>query len=469
MLLSIPPIEAIGGEYRIFGRGVLACEVQLGATHRMKAILLSQNCEPAYDGPRYEISSSCSGDKIRFILSNEGGGGMQATTTYNLYVNDMAMIHAQPIILPEGGNTIIFEYPSDGRTWRMELLPDAAEPNQRIRVTTVEGCGRLNTGLYNVGFANGFSSGPADIKSSEVFSMNSVGLPYAIAEAMPGMQEENLISTLEPLEFTARAKNKTGHVVNEVVFDLDFVEGLDITTFHILASNEKVKLELISNTTLRATMEDLFLLPDDDAMIRFRVEPNDSLVATSYGADLLVRGNAFLDGEGPVALLSGDHKYNIDDPAQYAGYGDYASELLVYSGRGDDFGERISRNNNGEIFIVGSSDSYTENIWHYGFVIKTNSAGKVIWQKMIVIEGTEIDIRAAMPTADGGCFVVGDLYYLKDPEGYIDFYYGLTARLDADGHVLWYKIMRPVDELAGTIFNGAFMSTDGHIIVYGLV
>jgi hypothetical protein len=85
--------------------------------------------------------------------------------------------------------------------------------------------------------------------------MNSVGLPNAIVEAMPGMLEENVISSLEPLEYTAYAKNNTGHVVHEVVFDLNFLEGFDMTTFHILASNEKVKLELISNTSLRATME----------------------------------------------------------------------------------------------------------------------------------------------------------------------------------------------------------------------
>ncbi|HSF89196.1 MAG TPA: hypothetical protein VLA46_07245, partial [Saprospiraceae bacterium] len=59
LLITIPPIEAIGGEYRIFGRVVLSCDVQLGATHRMRAVLLSPNCEPAYDGPRYAISGSC--------------------------------------------------------------------------------------------------------------------------------------------------------------------------------------------------------------------------------------------------------------------------------------------------------------------------------------------------------------------------------------------------------------------------
>ncbi|HZV70681.1 MAG TPA: T9SS type A sorting domain-containing protein [Saprospiraceae bacterium] len=467
--ITIPPIESIGGEYRIFGRVVLSCDVQLGATHRMKAVLLSPNCELAYNGPRYAISGTCSGDQIRFSLSNEGGGGTQATAAYNLYVNDLPMIHEQSVIVPEGGNKIIFEYPADGRTWRMELLPDAAEPNQRKRVATVEGCGRLNTGLYNVGFTNGFSSGPADIKSSEVYVMNSVGIPDAIAEAMPGMLEENVISSLEPLEFTASTKNKTGHMVNEVVFDLNFVRGLDMTTFHILASNEKVKLELISNSVLRATMQNLFLLPGDDAMIRFRVEPNDSLIATVNGTDLLVKGNAFLDGEGPVALMSGDHEYIIDDPERYAGYADYPPEMLIYSGRRGDFTTGFSRDINGNLFIVGSSDSYSENFLHYGFVIKTNSEGKVIWQKMIFIEGTEINVSAAIPTDDGGCFVVGDLYYLKDPEGYINFHYGLTARLDAEGNVLWHKVMRPAGEQAGTYFRGGFMSSDGQVIIYGVV
>jgi hypothetical protein len=66
LLVTIPPIEAIGGEYRIFGRVVLSCDVQLGATHRMRADLLSPNCEPAYNGPRYAISSSCSGIRSDF-------------------------------------------------------------------------------------------------------------------------------------------------------------------------------------------------------------------------------------------------------------------------------------------------------------------------------------------------------------------------------------------------------------------
>jgi hypothetical protein len=469
VIITIPPIDPIGGEYRIFGRIKLSCDVQLGASHRMLAALLSPNCEPAYDGPVYAISGSCTGELIRFELLNKGGGGPLATTTYNLYVNDLPMVYEQPIILPESGNTTIFEYPADGRTWRMELLPDAEEPNQRKRVTTIEGCGRLNTGLYNVGFANGFSSGPADIKSSEVFAMNSVGLPDAITEAMPGMLEVNAISALEPMEYTAHAKNKTGHVVNEVVFDLNFVRGLDMTTFHILASNEKVQLELTSNTSLRATMKNLFLLPGDDAMIRFSVEPNDSLMATQKGTSLLVKGSAFFDGEGPVVLMDGDHRFIIDDPEQYNGYADYPPEMLVYSARRGDFASGFNRDIDGNLFIVGSTDSYSENYLHYGFVMKTNSDGKVIWQKMIFIEGTEINIKAAIPTHDGGCFVVGDLGYLKDPEGYIDFSYGLTARLDAEGHILWYKVMRPVDEQYGTYFRGGFMSTDGHVIVHGIV
>ena len=467
--LTIPPLEPIGGEYRIFGRVILSCNVQLGAAHRMKAILLSPNCEPVYDGPDYTVSGSCSGVQVRFLLSNEGGGGTLATTVYNLFVNDLPMIHEQAIILPEGGNDIIFEFPADGRTWRMELLPDAADPIQRKRVATVEGCGRLNTGLYNVGFTNGFSSGPAETKSSEVFVMNSVGMPNGIVEAMPGMLEQNVISSLEPLEYTARVKNNTGHVVNDVAFDLDFVTGLDMTTFHILASNERVILNVTGNTSLRATMQDLYLMPGDDAMIRFRVEPNDSLMATNYGTLLLVQGNAFLDDEGPVALMSGDHRYIVDDPEEYSGYADYPPEILVYSSRGDDFATGFSRHHNGDLFIVGSTDSYSENYLHYGFVMKTGSEGKVIWQKMIFIEGTEISIDAAIPTDDGGCFVVGRLSYLRDPEGYIDFLYGLTARLDAEGRILWYKVMRPIDEQFGTYFRGAFMSSDGHVIVHGIV
>lgn len=469
LLITIPPIDAIGGEYRIFGRVVLSCDVQLGATHRMKAVLLSPNCEPAYDGPRYAISGSCNGEQIRFLLSNEGGGGMLATTAYNLYVNDLPMIHEQPIILPEGGNEIIFEYPADGRTWRMELLPDAAEPNQRIRVTTVEGCGRLNTGLYNVGFTNGFSSGPADIKSSEAFAMNSVGMPNEIIEAMPGMLEENVISALEPLEYTAHAQNNTGLVVNEVVFDLSFVRGLDVTTFHVLASNEKVTLELISNTELRATMQNLSLMPGDDAMIRFRVAPNDSLKATQHGTSIQVQGSAFFDGQGPVVLFGGDHSYIIDDPEQYKGYADYPPEMLVYSGRRGNFANEFSRDINGDLFMVGSTDSYSKNYLHYGFVIKTNPEGVVIWQRMIYIEGTEIGINSVIPTGDGGCFVVGDLNYLTDPEGYIDFLYGLMARLDAEGNIVWQKVVRPIDEQYGTYFRGAFMSTDGHVIIHGVV
>lgn len=469
VLVTIPPMEAIGGDYRIFGKVVLSCEVQLGATHRMKAILLSPNCEPEYNGPRYAISSTCSGEQIRFLLSNEGGGGSLAQTAYNLYVNDLPMIHEQAIILPEGGNNIIFEFPADGRTWRMELLPDPAEPNQRKRVATVEGCGRLNTGLFNVGFTNGFSSGPADIKSSEVFAMNTVGIPNAIIEAMPGMLDGNVISMLEPLEFTAHAKNNTGHIVHEVVFDLNFVRGFNITTFHILASNENVILELIDNATLRATMKNLILLPGDDALIRFRVEPQDSLMATQNGTRLLIQGNAFFEGEGPVVLSSADHTFVIDDPEEYAGYADYSPEMLVYSGRRGDFASGFNRDINGDLFVVGSSDSYSDNYMANGFVIKTNSDGKVIWQKMILIEGAEINLRAVIPTDDGGTFIVGNLYYLKDPTDYINFSYGFIARLDVDGSILWHKIMRPADELAGTSFHGGFMSLDSNLIIFGVV
>jgi hypothetical protein len=82
------------------------------------------------------------------------------------------------------------------------------------------------------------------------------------------------------------------------------------------------------------------------------VDPNDSLIATINGTSLLVQGNAFFDGEGPVALLSGDHKFIIDNPEQYEGYADYSTDILIYSGRRGDFANGFSRDINGNLLSL---------------------------------------------------------------------------------------------------------------------
>jgi hypothetical protein len=105
-----------------------------------------------------------------------------------------------------------------------------------------------------------------------------------------------------------------------------------------------------------------------------------------------------------------------------------------FGGDADDSGISVRQNSNGNYFIAGTSNSYSQGTGSDLYLIKLNSSGDSLWTKTF---GGTLDESAGglWPTLDGGCVVVGqsNSFPSGDSNGYI-------IKTDEDGNTMWTKI-----------------------------
>jgi hypothetical protein len=129
----------------------------------------------------------------------------------------------------------------------------------------------------------------------------------------------------------------------------------------------------------------------------------------------------------------------------------------TYDGSGREYASSIQQTTDGGYIVAGMSDSFgsgafDEDLW----VLRLNSVGDVIWQKIYRSDYQDDDegARSIQQTTDGGYIVAG---YLNND--------ALVLKLDANGNVAWQKMYYSV-EVSGWA-NSIQQTTDGGYIVAG--
>jgi len=104
-----------------------------------------------------------------------------------------------------------------------------------------------------------------------------------------------------------------------------------------------------------------------------------------------------------------------------------------FGGTGDDTGSFGMQNNEGNYYITGTSNSYSNGIESDIYLIKLNAAGDSLWTRTFggVLEESS---NGLWPTDDGGCILVGhsNSFTNGDDDGYV-------IKIDTDGNTLWTK------------------------------
>jgi hypothetical protein len=221
IVVEIPTLQE-QEEYRVQLCISLECDVQLGATHLISALIDTNFCSATYTGPFFVAEGWCDGDQVKFSIRNTGEEKQGLTTNYSLFINELLVSDSIEVALPNSNAPFMLSFPADARTWRIQVEQYPEVPYADYPCASVEGCQTHSTGLHDIGLRNAFRDNDYRKTTSVIMASNTVGAPNMIEEVYPGFGDYNIIMEAGELEFTARVKNDVNEVVQDVVFELVF-------------------------------------------------------------------------------------------------------------------------------------------------------------------------------------------------------------------------------------------------------
>jgi len=446
----------------------LDCDVQLGATHTIKATVESLYCEPAYTGPRFTVHGYCDGDRANFAFINTGGGGKNASTTYSVYANGITITEEEEIKLPEGDPIKEISLPADGRTWLVVMKPAPDDPRQDIPSDAIEGCGKGSNGLHSIGFLNGSRANDSGPDICIVRAPNTIGVQNKISESTVGYGFYNLVNDADRMEFSLRVQNSFSEVATELTIDIKINENLDPRTFRLLSTPGDEIISFPDTSTIRLVYQDLIIQPEKIVMMRFSLQPRNGILPNTGAKSLFaIYANVYFNEKGPIELEPGFYNYSEQVPLEADLYNQYESEIKLYGGRNYDFADRIAKGKDGSVFTCGTTWSYGLRGPRDGFVLKLNSNGEVLWQAVLdagILGGN--NFTGIGPLPDGGCLVSGN-YWAPLVENYVENTRIYISRLNKDGKVLWLKHLDTPPEVLGAWTFGMLETADGNFVIHG--
>lgn len=471
--LSFTLHSLAGLEYTIVEIQVgLKCNVPIGASHPIVATVIPLECAPPWDGPEYTVNGHCEGSSARFELQNSGSGGTGATTQYRVLADEVLAVDWTQVNLPEGTPSQTLSFPADGRTWRVELAQAPGYPLESHPAAVVEGCGVGINGLSSVGYQNAWRPNDSAPNVSAILPTNTTGVPNKVAEVVQGLGNYRLIGDLKPLEFTVRARNPLPHPVQKVTFHLTFIPTLDVTTFRALSSNTSANVSITEDRMVQIVMENLQLdtgaNAQADALLRFVIQPFPGTPPDLSAASIFfIEGKAYFDNEGPLNLQAGYLNYSETFPDEVDEFNNYPPEIQRFGGRNLTFGSEIVQAENGAVFLVGETVSYSEMAHVDGFLAKTNPYGQAYWLTAIDLgDGGHNIFKGVAAMPDGGCFAVGNHRPTGVPN-YISNNRAYIARINGSGNLLWHKKIQPAGPQYGAWTNGVVETPDGGFVMFG--
>ncbi|MCF8239183.1 MAG: T9SS type A sorting domain-containing protein [Saprospiraceae bacterium] len=96
-------------------------------------------CNLPYDSSSLTIIAACVSDSLVFTITNTGTSDMDCFSPIRLYI-DGKYLWLDSVQL-KGGESVSFPFPSDGRTWRMEVDQHPLYPGSSHPSATIELCG----------------------------------------------------------------------------------------------------------------------------------------------------------------------------------------------------------------------------------------------------------------------------------------------------------------------------------------
>jgi uncharacterized repeat protein (TIGR01451 family) len=241
-------------------------------------------CFTEWDGSSLQVQGTCINDSIHFVVYNNGLAGigdMSCRSPVLLYI-DGQLVLLDSVQLA-GGDSSVFAFSGDGRTWRMEVLQHPQHPGNSNPNATVERCGNIanwTSGLVNILPAD--DADPViDIYCVEVRGSYDPNDKRGFPKGVGTMHE---IQPNQDLEYVIRFQNTGTDTAFTVVIRDTLSQDLDLFSFNSGVASHNYSFRMYGPRILEWTFNNI-MLPDSNVneieshgFITFRVDLVDSLL-----------------------------------------------------------------------------------------------------------------------------------------------------------------------------------------------
>ena len=267
-------------------------------------------CNTTYDNSHLDISSNCiTNDTISFTITNTGST-MTCWSQVRLYV-DTAQVGIDSVQLASGQSQI-FNYAGDGRTWRMEVDQHPLHPGNSHPSTTIELCGNMSNWTSNL--VNVFPQDDADpvvdiycgLVTGSYDPNDKTGYPL-------GVGATNDILPNQKLEYLIRFQNTGTDTAFTVVIRDTLSTDFDIFSVQSGVSSHPYTFRMYGPRVLEWTFNNI-MLPDSNVneplsngFVMFEVNQQPNL---AEGTVLENSAGIYFDFNAPIITNTSQHTIN---------------------------------------------------------------------------------------------------------------------------------------------------------------
>ena len=272
------------------------------------------NTSMGWSGASVALSAECDGDNINFTIANVGDSNMDESLEY-IVIEDAVMLQDGTPFNLGTGETLPFQLPANGSTYRLEAMQVANHPGNSMPSVTVEGCGENGAGFFSTGFVTQF---PAD-EADEFIAIDCQELigsfdPNDKAAFPKGKTDAHLIDRNIDIDYKIRFQN-TGTDTAFTVVILDSLSAqLDPTTLRQGPSSHDYELTILEGNILQFTFNNI-MLPDSNVnvvgsngFVQFKISQQPDL---DYGTMIYNNAAIYFDFNEPVITNTTFHEVGV--------------------------------------------------------------------------------------------------------------------------------------------------------------
>ncbi|BDS10047.1 DUF7619 domain-containing protein [Aureispira anguillae] len=265
-------------------------------------------CSSIYDQSHLDIDAFCQNDSIHFMIVNKGSGNMSCFSPIRLYIDSIYTLTDS--VLLNSGDTAIFAYSGDGRTWRMEVDQHPLHLGNSKPSATIELCGNRQNWTPNL--VTVFPQDDADpqidiycgIVAGSFDSNNKQGFPLGVGTAHDILPNQEM-------EYFIRFQNTGTDTVFTIVIRDTLSMDLDINSVRPSVASDNYSFRIYGPRVLEWTFNNI-RLPDSTTnsvgshgFVAFKV---NQIANLSLGTIIENTATIYFDANPPIFTNATAHQ-----------------------------------------------------------------------------------------------------------------------------------------------------------------
>jgi uncharacterized repeat protein (TIGR01451 family) len=279
-------------------------------------------CNTPWDKSSLQVNGECIGDSIKFTIINTGDpgdGDMSCFAPVRLYIDGQYVLLDS--IQLNGGDTAVFCFAGDGRTWRLEADQHPLHPGNSHPNASVELCG--NAANWTPGLIGTMPLDDADPIIDQNCAMITGAFDPNDKTGFPlGLTPANNIQPNQDLEYLIRFQNTGNDTAFTVVIRDTLPTELDLFSVVSGVSSHDYEFRMYGNRILEWTFNNI-MLPDSNVneaashgFVRFNVNQEPNL---AEGTTIENSAAIYFDFNAPIITNTYLHTIKLPEPFSWDG------------------------------------------------------------------------------------------------------------------------------------------------------